>query len=247
MRGPGDPMRVGKVSEVQPGQSPWARKSGWPQALPAVLGSGEGGKRRKDSLGAILGCSRTGEEFSKSGGRGSGERVVCLGTFRGRAPPPRRRPRASNTSGRGAEREIGQARSCAATPSTAAQGAGKGARRWAGSAAPRAQRGVGALASSRCHGHEPSIFGLSFLLRVPWLPSSGLNAARGPTRSSSAECERSALRPGQNPGASLSPRGKGCQEQVTCLVRAEGLTEKPRRWCCLPGTSVAGCPNVGAE
>lgn len=95
------------------------------------------------------------------------ERVVGLGTFRGCAPPPRRRPRASNTSGRGAKREGGRARSCAATRGTAARGSGKGARRWAGSAAPRALRRVGALAFSRCHGHEPSIFGLSFLPPVP--------------------------------------------------------------------------------
>lgn len=183
------------------------------KALPAVLGSGEGGKRRKDSLGAIPGCSRTGGEFLKSGGRGSGERVVCLGTFRGRAPPPRRRPRASNTSGRGEEREGGRVRSCAATLGTGAHGAGKGARRWAGSAAPRARRGVGALASSRCHGHEPSIFGLSFLLRVPWPPSSGLNAARGPTRSSSAECERSALWPGQNLVRVNHPEGEAARSR----------------------------------
>lgn len=43
--GPGDPKGVSKGSELQPGQSRWVRKSGWPQALPAVLGSGEGGKR----------------------------------------------------------------------------------------------------------------------------------------------------------------------------------------------------------
>lgn len=42
----GDPVTqwgIGKVSELQPGQSRSVRKSGWPQALPAVLGSGEGG------------------------------------------------------------------------------------------------------------------------------------------------------------------------------------------------------------
>lgn len=42
----GDPVTqwgVGKVSELQPGQSRLVRKSGWPQALPGVLGSGEGG------------------------------------------------------------------------------------------------------------------------------------------------------------------------------------------------------------
>ncbi|XP_029399540.1 ALS2 C-terminal-like protein isoform X2 [Mus pahari] len=31
------------ISDLQPGQSRWVRKSGWPLALPAVLGSGEGG------------------------------------------------------------------------------------------------------------------------------------------------------------------------------------------------------------
>lgn len=168
--------------------------------------------------------------------------VTGAGTIRGRAPPPRRRPRASNTPGRGAEREGGGARSCAATRDTAAHGAGKGALRWAGSAAPRARRRVGALACSRCHGQDPSICGLggdlSFLLPLPRPPGSCLNAARGPNPCNSAS---------QDPCASVSPRGRDCQEEVTWLVRAEGLTEKSRRWCCLPGRSVDKCPKVGVE
>lgn len=69
----------------------------------------------------------------------------------------------------------------------------------------------------------------------------------GPAPGSSVERERSAFRPGQAPGASVSPRGRGCQEEVTWLVRAEGLTEKPRRCCFLPGKRGDRCLKVGAE
>lgn len=101
---PGDPMGVGKVSEVQPGQSRWVR-----HCLPSSDREREV-KRRKDSLGTILGCSRTGGEFSKSGGRGSGRRELFAWGHSEAAPrllgdaPARATPRGGARRGRAAGR-----------------------------------------------------------------------------------------------------------------------------------------------
>lgn len=181
-------------------------------------------------------------ELSQSGGRGSGRELLAWGHSEAA-------PRLlGNTSGRGAEREGGRARSCAATRGTAAHSAGKGARRWAGSAAPTSSAAGGG----------------SRLLPLPWsralhlrsqLPPPGPVVTRPGFKSSAgsdpqqqrgvrAQCPTARPEPGCE---CITQRERGCQEQVTWLIRAEGLTEKPRRWCCLPGRSLDGCSNVGAE
>lgn len=169
------------------------KEIGWPQALPAVLGSGEGGKRRKASQDAILGCLRTGGEPSQSGGRGSRRELLAWGTFPGRAPPPRRRPRASTTSGRGAEREGGSALRGAARPLGAPRRTAQ-VRVRVGGRGPLPYELCGEWGGSpilRCHGHEPSIFGLSFLLRVPW-PATQLGFKRSAGSNPQQQAVRSA-------------------------------------------------------
>lgn len=123
---PSDPKGVGKISELQPGQSWWVRKSGWPQALPAVLGSGEGGKRRKTARVRSWGARGPTEgELSQSGGRGSGRELLAWGhseaepRLLGDAPArttPRGGARRGRAARRGAARPLGAPRRKAQLP-----------------------------------------------------------------------------------------------------------------------------------
>lgn len=170
------------------------KKIGWLQGPPADLGSDLGGegKRRLTARVRSWGARRPEQNFPSPPVAGeTPEECYWRGDYlrprpaSSEAPPCEQHPGAGRGEGGRRGKEL------RSHSTTAARGAGKGALRWAGSAAPRTRQRVGAFACSRCRGHDPSIFGLggdlSFLLPVPRTPGSGLNAARGPNPCCSEE------------------------------------------------------------